>query len=143
MNDPLASNPRKPTTQLRLTLLVCAAVLLGTALVVGISDNPPGILLAFLSSIAVVTAFAVGLRTKRQFEILLLGSLLFFVGTAILHNVFEAAASVAGAAWLRAVGEAVGVIFFLVAIFLCPAGIVVGLIGLIVKAWRRTPAAAS
>ena len=143
MNDPLASNPRKPTTQLRLTLLVCAAALVAAALAVGINDNPPGLPLAFLSSIALVTALAVGLRTKRQFEILLLASLLLFVGAAVLHNVFEAAASVAGAAWLKAAGEVIGVTFFLVAIFLCPAGIVVGLIGLIVKAWRRTPAVAS
>ena len=143
MDETPAHGSARTTLPLRLTLLVGAAVLLGAALVVGISDNPPGILLAFLSSIAVVTAFAVGLRTKRQFAILLLGSLLFFVLAALLHNVFEAAASVAGASWLKASGEAVGVAFFLVAIFLCPAGIVVGFIGLIVKAWRRTPATAS
>ena len=143
MNETPANGSARTTLRLRLTLLACAAVLLGAALVVGISDNPPGVLLAFLSSIALVTALAVGLRTKRQFEILLLASLLLFVGAAVLHNVFEAAASVAGAAWLKAAGEAVGVTFFLVAIFLCPAGIVVGLIGFIVKAWRRTPAAAS
>ena len=143
MNETPANGSARTTLRLRLTLLACAAVLLGAALVVGISDNPPGVLLAFLSSIALVTALAVGLRTKRQFEILLLASLLLFVGAAVLHNVFEAAASVAGAAWLKAAGEVIGVTFFLVAIFLCPAGIVVGLIGLIVKAWRRTPAVAS
>ena len=143
MTETPTNGSTKTTLRLRLTLVACAAVLLGAALVVGISDNPPGVLLAFLSSIALVTAFAVGLRTKRQFEILLLGSLLFFVGAAILHNLFEAAASFAGAAWLKTAGEAVGGTFFLVAIFLCPAGLVVGLVGVIVKAWRRTPAAAS
>jgi hypothetical protein len=121
----------------RLALLACAAVLVGASLAVGISDNPPGILLAFLSSIAVVLALTLGLRTKRHFELLLLWSLVSLVIAGILHNVFEAAASVAGVAWLKAVGEAVGVVFFLVAIFLCPAGAVVGGVGLLVKIFRR------
>jgi hypothetical protein len=132
-----------PTLRLRLIFLAVAAALLGAALAVGISDNPPGIALAFLSSIAVVLAVTMGLRTQRHYAFLLLGSLLFFVVAAVLHNVFEAAASVAGVPWLKTAGEAIGVVFFLVAIFLCPAGIVVGLVGLIGKARRRTPATAS
>jgi hypothetical protein len=143
MDETPASGTAKPTLRLRLILLAAAAALLGAALALGISDNPPGIALAFLSSIAVVLALTMGLRTQRHFAFLLLGSLLLFVVAALLHNVFEAAGSIAGAAWLKTAGEAIGVVFFLVAIFLCPAGIVVGLIGLIGKACRRTPAAAS
>jgi hypothetical protein len=124
MSDPLNAESSWKVARVRLILVACAAVLLGAALVVGISDNPPGLLLAFLSSIAAVLAFALTLRTKRHFELLLLLSLLFFVAAAVLHNVFEAAASVAGSAWFKTVGEAVGVAFFLAAIFLCPAGIV-------------------
>ena len=119
----------RSTQRLRLIFLAVAVVLLGAALAVGISDNPPGIALAFLSSIAVVLALTIGLHTARQYVILLLGSLLLFVVTAVLHNVFEAAGSAAGTAWLKNAGEAVGVLFFMLAIFLCPAGVVVGAIG--------------
>jgi hypothetical protein len=140
MSETVKDRPGPALLRLRLALVACAVVLLGAALSVGISDNPPGILLAFLSSIALVAAFAVALRTKRQFAILLLGSLLCFVGAAILHNVFEAAASVAGVFWLRAGGEAAGAAFFLAAVLLCPAGAAVGLVGVIAAARRRPPA---
>jgi hypothetical protein len=127
---------RKPGMRLRLLYLGGAVALLGAALAVGISDNPPGLLLALFSGIAVVLGLTLGLHTRRHYEKLLLYSLLAFVLAAILHNVFEAAASVAGAAWLKAAGEAIGVAFFLGAIFLCPAGIVVGGVGTVVRMLR-------
>jgi hypothetical protein len=142
MIDKPRTGPAKPILRLRLIFLGCAVALLAAALWVGISDNPPGIGLAFLSSVAVVLALTMGLRTPRQYVYLLLGSLLLFVVTAILHNVFEAAASVAGAAWLRSAGEGVGVFFFLAAIFICPAGIAVGGVGTIAAMLRKRPPAA-
>jgi hypothetical protein len=139
MSETPATQPKRSTMRLRLIFLACAIALLGGALAVGISDNPPGIALAFLSSVAVVLALTIDLRTLEHYLHLLLGSLASLVAAVILHNVFEAAASVAGAAWLRAAGEAVGVAFFLAAIFLCPAGIVVGGVGTFVKLLRPGP----
>jgi hypothetical protein len=137
MNDAPSDVSTKPNLRKRLPFLACAVVLLAAAMLVGISDNPPGILLAFASSIVVVLALTMGWHHPRKHFYLFAGSALAFVVTAVLHNVFEAAASVAGAPWLKAAGEAIGAVFFLIAIFLCPAGILVGAVGGIASMLRR------
>jgi hypothetical protein len=142
MSDAPPNTPTRSILRKRLPLIGCAVTLLAAALVVGISDNPPGLLLALGSSICVVLALTAGWRHPRRHLYIFLGSLLAFALTAVLHNVFEAAASVAGAPWLKAAGEAIGVAFFLVAIFLCPAGMVVGAAGGIASMFRRKPPAA-
>jgi uncharacterized membrane protein YdcZ (DUF606 family) len=132
----------RPVLRRRLIFLGCAVVMLANAVLVGIADNPPGLLLAFASSILVVLALTIGWRHPRRHFYLFVGSALAFAVTAILHNVFEAAASVAGAPWLKAAGEVIGVAFFFIAIFLCPAGMVVGAVGGIASMLRRRPAGA-
>ena len=141
MSDLPPAAPTRPNLRRRLPFLACAVTLLAAAVLVGISDNPPGILLAFASSIVVVLALTMGWHHPRKHFYLFVGSTLAFAVTAVLHNVFEAAASVAGVPWLKAAGEAIGVTFFLVAIFLCPAGIVVGAIGGIASLLKRKPPA--
>jgi uncharacterized membrane protein YdcZ (DUF606 family) len=121
----------------RLIFLGCAVVLLAAAVLVGIADNPPGLLLAFASSILAVLALTTGWQHPRKHFYLFVGSFLAFALTAVLHNVFEAAASVAGVPWLKSAGGFIGAAFFLVAIFLCPAGIVVGAVGGIASMLRR------
>jgi uncharacterized membrane protein YdcZ (DUF606 family) len=125
----------------RLIFLGCAVVMLANAVLVGIADNPPGLLLAFASSILVVLALTTGWQHPRKHFYLFVGSFLAFALTAVLHNVFEAAASVAGVPWLRTAGGFIGAAFFLVAIFLCPAGIVVGAVGGIASMLRPKPPA--
>ena len=139
MDTTTDSAPRHSRLRLQLGLLAAAAALLVGAIAVGVADNPPGILLAFASSVALVLACAVTLRTRRHFELLLLWSLVAMVGAGVLHGAFEAAASTAGAAWLKAAGEAVGAALFLAAILLCPAGVVVGVAGIVVKAIGKRP----
>jgi hypothetical protein len=137
MNDAPAS-PRRTTAWRRgLILLACAAVLLGAALLVGVSDNPPGILLLMLSAMAAVLALVGPLRTRRHCELLLLWSLVSLVAGVILHNVSDAVGAAVGPAWLKAIFAAIGVAFFLVAIILGPAGALVGAIGIVVKSIRR------
>lgn len=143
MSDAPPDAPTRPSLRRRLIFLGCAVVLLAAAVLVGIADNPPGLLLAFASSILVVLALTTGWQHPRKHFYLFVGSFLAFALTAVLHNVFEAAASVAGVPWLKAAGEAMGVTFFLVAIFLCPAGIVVGAIGGIASLLKRKPSAAA
>jgi hypothetical protein len=141
MSDAPPDVSTRPNLRRRLPFLACAVVLLAAAMVVGISDNPPGLLLAFASSIVVVLALTTGWHHPRKHFYLFAGSALAFVVTAVLHNVFEAAASVAAVPALKAAGEAIGVAFFLAAIFLCPAGIVVGVVGGIASLLRRKHAA--
>jgi hypothetical protein len=143
MSDAPPDATTRPNLRRRLIFLGCAAVLLAAAMLVGISDNPPGLLLAFATSILVVLALTMSWHHPRKHFYLFVGSILAFAMTAVLHNVFEAAASVAGVPALKAAGEAIGVAFFLVAIFLCPAGIVVGAVGGIASLLRRKPTTAA
>jgi hypothetical protein len=68
-----------------LTLLALCGLLAIAAVAVGIDDNLPGILLAFLSAIAFVLAFVHPWRTARKFVFLLLASVLGFVLFVILN----------------------------------------------------------
>lgn len=103
-----------------LLLLVACAVLAAGAGALGISDNPPGGTLAYLSAIALVLAFVHPWRTTRRFLLLTGASVLAFVACAVLSNLLEAA------------GVGGGEIFFYVAIFLCPAALLVGVVGSVV-----------
>ena len=100
---------------------------------VGLNDNPPGLGLAFLAAIAVVRALTLTLRTRRQYELLLLGSLAGFVTVGALHGALEALAQAIKPAWLRSPTEVTAVACFFAAVFLCPAGVLVGAVGAVVK----------
>lgn len=73
-------------------LLAICVLLAMAAAAVGIDDNPPGILLAFLSATAFVLAFVHPWRTARKFMILLLASVLGFVLYIILNIILDTAA---------------------------------------------------
>lgn len=143
MSDAPPNASARSTLPTRLIFIGCAVVLLAAAILVGIADNPPGLLLAFASSILAVLALTTGWHHPRKHFYLFVGSFLAFAVTAVLHNVFEAAASVAGVPWLKAAGGAIGATFFLIAIFLCPAGMAVGAVGGIASMFRREPPAAA
>jgi hypothetical protein len=106
-------------------LLAVCAVLAAAAGVVGTSDNAVGGSLAFLSGIALVLAFAHPWRTSRRFLLLVGVSVAAFVAIVVVGGLIDNAGIDMGV-----VGNAA----FLVAIFLCPAGFLVGIIGAAV-AW--------
>jgi membrane protease YdiL (CAAX protease family) len=103
-----------------LLLLVVCGVLAAAAGAVGMDDNSVGGSLAWLSAIALVLAFAHPWRTSRRFLLLTGASVLAFVALVVVGGVIDNA------------GVDVGGIAFLLAIFLCPAGLVVGIIGAVV-----------
>ena len=70
------STPRN--RKVTVVFLAIAAALAAAAGLVGISDNPPGILLAYGAAAALVLAFVHPWRTSRQFRYLLYGSFLGF-----------------------------------------------------------------
>jgi uncharacterized membrane protein YdcZ (DUF606 family) len=143
MSDAPPDAPTRSFLRTRLPFIGCAIALLAAAMVIGISDNPPGILLAYAASVCAVLALTTGWQHPRKHFYLFVGSLLAFVVTAILHNVFEGVASVIGVPWLKAAGGAIGAAFFLIAILLCPAGMLVGAAGGIASMLRRKPPAAT
>ena len=93
-------------------------VLAAVAVAVGVDDNLPGVTCAYLSAVALVLAFVHPWRTPRRFLILTGATILVFVVSVILSNVFEAVGFALG-----------GGVFFIIAVMLCPAALLVGLIG--------------
>ena len=113
-----------------LILLVVCGLLAIAAAAVGIDDNPPGILLAFLAATAFVLAFVHPLRTARQFRLLLYASVLGLALFAILNNIFAAIAhNSATAGALQNLLQGFAVAAFFLATLICPAAFIVGTIG--------------
>lgn len=71
-----------------LFLVVCGLLAIAAG-VVGVNDNPPGILLALLAATAFVLAFVHTWRTVRKFMFLLLASVLGFILFFLLNILFD------------------------------------------------------
>ena len=116
---------------------VCGGLALAAA-AIGIDDNPPGLLLAFLSASAFVLAFVHPWRTSKQFRYLIIASVLGFFVFAVLHNVLDFAASKWGDSGIvPGLFDGISTAFFLMATLLCPSGLLVGVIGVIVMLGRE------
>lgn len=130
------STPRNLTLTLVFLAICCAFA--AAAVVVGISDNPPGILLAFGAAAALVLAFVHPWRTAKKFVLFSCASVLGFVIFAILHNVFYALASrAASVGVLQSLLQGLDVAAFLLAVLICPPAILVGAVGSVVMFIRN------
>ena len=110
-------------------LVVIGCVALAGGLIVGISDNPPGIALVYGGLICLVLAVVCRWRRPKSFLLLFAFSAAGFIVFAILHNVFYGIGEYTDMSWLKSLMEALHVAAFLIALLVCPAGIVVGLVG--------------
>ena len=128
-----------PRNRIRtLVLLVICGLSTIAAATVGISDNPPGILLAFLAATALVLAFVHSWRTPSQFRRLLYASAFGLVVFGLLHNAFEAIARNSGGSGLvPGLLNGAGAAFFLIATLVCPPGLLVGAVGAVVMNTRN------
>jgi uncharacterized membrane protein (UPF0136 family) len=114
-----------------LILLAICGLLAIAAVLVGIDDNPPGVLLAFLAATAFVIAFVHPWRTARKFMFLLLASVLGFVLYIILNIVLDTAAqnpATAGALQALLQSPIVDAVSIIIAM-LCAAAFMVGAVG--------------
>jgi hypothetical protein len=118
-------------------LLAVCGLLAITAAVVGIDDNPPGILSAFLAITVFVLTFVHPWRTARKFLRLLYASALglvvfgfIFIGLDISTSKVEGSGLVHG---LLSAGSAL----FLIATAICPSGVLIGAVGAVVMAIRN------
>jgi hypothetical protein len=119
-------------------LFAVCGVLAIAAIVIGIDDNPPGLLLAFLSAIAFVLAFVHPWRASKQFLYLIFASLLGFIVGAILHNVLDFLAYKSGGSGLvPGLLNFISTAFFLVAVLLSPPAFLVGVTGAVVMYVRE------
>ena len=121
-----------------LILLVICGLLAIAAVAVGIDDNPPGILLAYLAATTFVLAFAHSWRTSRQFRRLLYASVLGFVVFGLLSNVFEAIAlNFEGPSLANDLLNGAGAASFLIATLICPPALLIGAVGAVVMSIRN------
>ena len=122
-----APHNRKTT----LILLAICGLLAIAAVAVGIDDNPPGVLLAFLAATAFVLAFVHPWRTARKFMFLLLASVLGFVLYIILNIILDTAAqdpATAGALQDLLQSPVVDALSIIIAM-ICAAAFIVGAVG--------------
>lgn len=134
MIDALSSPRNRRVT---VVFLVIAGVLAAAAGVVGISDNPPGILLAYGAAAALVLAAVHPWRASRQFRYFFYMSFVGFALLVVVHNVFEVVAGrMGGPGLVVAVLQSLQVAAFLVAVLICPPALVIGAVGAVVMAVR-------
>ena len=114
-----------------LVLLVVCGLSAIASVVVGIDDNPPGILLALLAAIAFVLAFAHPWRTARKLMFLLVASVLGFVLFIILNIISDSIAqnpATSGALQNLIQSPAINALNLIIAM-ISPAAFIVGAIG--------------
>jgi hypothetical protein len=132
-----------PRNRIRtLILLAMCGLLAIAAAAVGIDDNLPGILLAFLAAIAFVLAFVHPWRTARKFMFLLLASILGFVLFIILNIILDTVAQdPANTGTLQGLLQSPAIdAFSIIFAMICTAAFIVGVVGsvaMFVRSRRR------
>ena len=123
------STPRNRIKTLIL-LVICGLSAIAAA-AVGIDDNPPGILLAFLAATAFVLAFAHSWRTARKFMFLLLASVLGLVLFVILNIILDTVAQnpATSGALQDLIQSPFANTLSLIIVMVCPAALIVGAVG--------------
>ena len=121
-----------PSNRIKALILLAICGLLAIAAVaVGIEDNLPGILLAFLAATTFVLAFAHTWRTARKFMFLLLASVLGLVLFVILNIILDTVAqnpATSGALQDLIQSPASDALNLIIAM-ICPAAFIVGAVG--------------
>ena len=127
----------------RITLILLLAGILFIVIgsVIGIADNPPGIIVLFIGIILLFFAFIHFWRSSKPYLILLVVSLAGGIVFAILHNLFDVlAGNWSEIALIPQILEGLATGSFLIAVLLCPVGIFVGFFGAILTYFlKRNP----
>ena len=107
------------------------------AVLIGVADNPAGIILLYAGLIFLAWAWVWSWHSPRDFWILMLVSLAAFPAGVILHNLLFALGLLVSE--IRVLAELVGFLegfFFLVAVLAVGPAAVVALVGGIITSWR-------
>jgi disulfide bond formation protein DsbB len=125
--------------KITLSFLAMCGLLAIAAVIVGIDDNPPGILLAFLAAIAFVLAFVHPWRTVRQFMFLLLASVFGFALFVILNIILDTVAqNPANTGTLQDLLDSSAIeALSIIIVMICPAAFIVGAVGSVAMFIRR------
>ena len=113
-------------------LLAISIISLIAAFIIGIADNPPGILLLYLGIIVLILAFVHHWREKKKFKILLIISILGIPIFAVLHNLFHGLGKMlADSTILQNLLGILNGTSFILALIICPVGLLIGILGLV------------
>ena len=129
--------------KMTLILLAICGLLAIAAVAVGIDDNLPGILLAFLAATAFVLALVHPWRTSRKFIFLTLASMLGFVLFVILNIILDSVVHdpATSAALQDLIQSPVSNALNLIIAMICPAAFIVGAVGsvaMFIRSRRQT-----
>jgi len=114
-----------------------SCVSLTVAFLIGISDNPLGLLLCYVAATALILAFVYPWRRVKKFLILAGASLIGFPIFVILHNLFYGLGEIArGIIVLEHVLGFLHAAFFIVAVMVCPPGFLIGAVGSVVMYFK-------
>jgi hypothetical protein len=112
--------------------LFLGLILLSAGLITGINDNPPGIALLYLGVLSLLMMFIHPLRGHKPYVKLFAYSIAGFILFAFLHNALYGVNKMIGEIMvLNQVLEFLHVTCFLMAVIICPPGILIGFIGLL------------
>ena len=115
-----------------LLVICCLSVIAST--VMGIDENPPGILLALLAAVTFVLAFSHPWRTARKFMFLLLaavlGFVLFIIVSIVSDSIVQNPAS--SDALQNLIQSPVNEALSIISAMLCSAAFLVGVVGAVV-----------
>jgi hypothetical protein len=129
-----------PHNRIRTFILLAVCGLLAiAAATVGVDDNPPGVLLAFLAATVFVIAFVHPWRTAKKFMFLLLASVLGFVLYIILNIILDTAVQdpATAGALQDLLQSPVAAAFSIIIAMLCPAAFIVGAVGAVAMFMRN------
>lgn len=126
------STPRKRIVTI--ILLVICGLLAFTAAAMGVDDNPPGTLLAFLAGVAFVLAFVHPWRSTRKFLFFLLASVIGFFLFVILSIILDSITQnpTTSSAVQNLLQSPTTNVINIIIIMLCAAALVVGMVGSVV-----------
>jgi len=119
-------------------LAVCGLLAIAAA-VVGVDDNLPGVLLAFLAATAFVLACVHPWRTAKKFVLLVLASMLGFVLYIALNIVLDTAAQdpASASALQDLLQSPIAAALSVIIAILCPAAFIVGAVGSVAMFMRN------
>jgi len=114
-------------------LLSISIVLIFFALIIGIDDNPPGVLSIYVGFIFLMLTFIHYWRESKKFLILFVSSIIGGIVFGVLHNLFDGLQIMTGdVIVLSQILVFLSVTSFLIALLVCPPGILIGIVGSLV-----------
>ncbi len=130
---------RRTKRQMTLIILVKSVIAFILAGLVGIADNPPGILLFYLGTVLLVLAWVHAWRERKKFKWLAIGSLIGIPVFIVLYNLLYGLALMAEDYLVIAKAlELLSALSFIFALMICPVGFVIGLVGIAIIKDKQT-----